>query len=210
MNTWKSGRGQKRTSGNGLRKNPLPTARIGLAALTLAITALGGGQALAAPQAGAAEASSLLALFEKATLSGAVSDPFVITNNSGKALEIENSSTKNGARAQQWEYTGQSGAVWRFKRADDHSVYIVNEKSKKCLEIENSSTKNGARAQQWTCNDQAGAKWRIYSATTGDGKTRLLFRNHSGKFLEIENSSTKNGVGAQQWENKGQSGAMWY
>ncbi|MEU7154960.1 RICIN domain-containing protein, partial [Streptomyces chrestomyceticus] len=34
---------------------------------------------------------------------------------SGKCLEVENSSTKNGARAQQWDCKGQAGASWNLR-----------------------------------------------------------------------------------------------
>ncbi|MEU7233375.1 RICIN domain-containing protein, partial [Streptomyces chrestomyceticus] len=76
---------------------------------------------------------------------------------SGKCLEIENSSTKNGARAQQWDCKGQAGAGWYLLDLGGGNWSIVNAKSGKCLEIENSSTKNGARAQQWDCKGQAGS-----------------------------------------------------
>ncbi|MFE7532162.1 RICIN domain-containing protein [Kitasatospora sp. NPDC057542] len=196
-------------SSNGLRRNPRSAAGIALAALALGLTALGGGQAVAAPQDGA-ETPSLGTVLQKGDTLAAVSDPFVIKNNNGKCLEITSSSTANGADAQQWTCKGQAGAVWRFKPAGDGFYYFVNEHSKKCLEIEGSSTKNGANAQQWTCNGQAGAKWKWQETRSGDGMTRYLFKNHSGKYLEITNSSTANGANAQQWENKGQSGALWY
>ncbi|MFJ9446205.1 RICIN domain-containing protein [Kitasatospora sp. NPDC101235] len=195
-------------SSNGLRRNPRSAAGIGLAALALGLTALGGGQAVAAPQDGA-ETPSLLTVFKKNALA-ATSDPFIITNNSGKCLEITSSSTANGADAQQWTCKGQAGAVWRFKSTSDGFVNIVNENSKKCLEITSSSTANGADAQQWTCKGQAGAKWKVALIRTSDGKERLLFVNHSGKVLEITGSSTANGANAQQWEYKGQASAKWY
>lgn len=37
---------------------------------------------------------------------------YLVNANSGKCLEIENSSKSNGARAQQWSCNGQLGAYW--------------------------------------------------------------------------------------------------
>jgi hypothetical protein len=72
-----------------------------------------------------------------------------------KCLEIVNSSSSLGARAQQWDCVGQRGALWRFS-----GPYIINS-SGGCLEIENSSSSNGARAQQWNCVGQSGAQWTL-------------------------------------------------
>ncbi|MEU8545890.1 RICIN domain-containing protein [Streptomyces roseoverticillatus] len=76
----------------------------------------------------------------------------------GKCLEIENSSTKNGAKAQQWTCKGQKGAFWRAVKVDEPypggaRYQIVNVNSGKCLEIADSRKDIGAPVQQWTCVD---------------------------------------------------------
>jgi serine protease len=143
------------------------------------------------------------------TNSCAISHPIVnhtvtptnlIKNASGKCLEIENSSTSNGARAQQWDCLGQAGMYWRIVDVGSGYYHIVSNSSNKCLEIENSSYSNGARAQQWDCVGQSGALWTFSGAN---------IINRSGKCLEIENSSYSNGARAQQWDCVGQSGAQW-
>ncbi|MER7579030.1 RICIN domain-containing protein [Kitasatospora sp. NPDC097691] len=195
-------------SSNGLRKHPRSAAGVGFAALTLALTALGGGQALAAPQGGTATGTDLPVPADGTALRADATGPINIRNSSGKCLEIENSSSRNGARAQQWTCNGQAGAVWRLDLVPEASnwYYIKNVHNGKCLEIENSSHQNGANAQLWSCNEQAGSKWQVvgtrYSGVYG-------LRNSSGKFLEIENSSAKNGARAQQWEDNHQTGVLW-
>lgn len=37
----------------------------------------------------------------------------VVNAKSGKCLEVENSSSANGARVQQWTCNGQLGSYWR-------------------------------------------------------------------------------------------------
>ncbi|MEU1286731.1 RICIN domain-containing protein [Kitasatospora sp. NPDC005856] len=177
-------------SSNGLRSTRRSAVGIGVATLALALTGLAGGQAFADSHAG-------------------LSATFEFPNDSGKCLEITNSSTANGARAQQWECKGQAGSKWQWQSAGDGFYNVVNVHSGKCLEIENSSTANGAAAQQWTCNGQNGAKWKLIQVRSGGGMNRYKLQNHSGKVLEITNSSTANGANAQQWEYKGQSGALW-
>ncbi|MEU4730576.1 RICIN domain-containing protein [Streptomyces sp. NPDC023588] len=130
-----------------------------------------------------------------------------IYNQSGKCLEISNSSTANGARAQQWDCNGQAGSNWSMADAGGGTYYLVNAHSGKCLEIENSSTANGARAQQWDCKGQAGSKWKFYVV---GGTAARVVNAKSGKCLEIENSSKSNGARAQQWDCNGQPGAYWH
>ncbi|MFH8516639.1 RICIN domain-containing protein [Streptomyces gelaticus] len=123
---------------------------------------------------------------------------WLVNAHSNKCLEIVNSSTSNGARAQLWTCKGQAGSIWRLKPDGT----LRNPHSGKCLEIANSSASNGARAQLWTCKGQAGSIWRLKP----DGTLR---NPHSGKCLEIANSSASNGARAQLWTCKGQAGAVW-
>ncbi|WP_404960342.1 RICIN domain-containing protein [Streptomyces sp. 147326] len=125
---------------------------------------------------------------------------------SGKCLEISNSSTANGARAQQWACNGQAGSKWGMADAGGGTYYLVNAHSGKCLEIENSSTANGARAQQWDCKGQAGSKWKFY---VHSGNAATVVNAKSGKCLEVENSSGANGARVQQWTCNGQVGSYW-
>ncbi|MGW7786453.1 RICIN domain-containing protein [Streptomyces tricolor] len=131
------------------------------AGVTMALSAVAApGPAAAAPAA--APERPMTGTHLAGTADGAIdarATVFIIRNHSGKCLEIENSSKRNGARAQQWTCNGQDGAKWRFVETSGDRLYIVNARSGKCLEIENSSRRNGARAQQWTCNSQAGSLW---------------------------------------------------
>ncbi|MEV7730451.1 RICIN domain-containing protein [Streptomyces sp. NPDC087917] len=118
--------------------------------------------------------------------------------NSGKCLEITNSSKDNGALAQQWTCGSQGGAQWEYRPTATAGVYqIVNVSSGKCLEITNSSKDNGARAQQYTCYDIPTMQWTITQA--GSTVSLNISNVNSGKTLEIGNSSKDNGAPAQQW-----------
>ncbi|MER5733524.1 RICIN domain-containing protein [Streptomyces sp. NPDC002138] len=118
--------------------------------------------------------------------------------NSGKCLEITDSSKENSAPAQQWSCGAQPGAKWEFRPTATAGVYqIVNVNSGKCLEIINSSKDNGARAQQYTCYDIPTMQWTIKQA--GLTVSLDITNVNSGKTLEIGDSRTDNGAPAQQW-----------
>ncbi|MCF3182588.1 RICIN domain-containing protein [Streptomyces polychromogenes] len=141
------------------------------------------------------------------TASSASSTSFV-NWGSMKCLEIENSSTENGAHAQQWDCNGQPGADWEWEYVGPgQQFFIKNVHSGKCLEVENGSKANGATVQQWTCNPQArGMLWiKEYGGS-------WYIRNYgSGKVLEVENSSTRNGARVQQWDKSDTApGQRWY
>ncbi|MGW2168518.1 RICIN domain-containing protein [Streptomyces nondiastaticus] len=79
----------------------------------------------------------------------------LVSSDSRKCLEIENSSKDNGALAQQWTCKGQAGSVWKFVKVTGSGAgaqyQIVNVNSGKCLEIADSRKDYGAPVQQWTC-----------------------------------------------------------
>ncbi|MGW0515807.1 RICIN domain-containing protein [Crossiella sp. NPDC003009] len=86
--------------------------------------------------------------------------------HSGKCLEIADSSTANGARAQQWDCDGRaggqiwtiaytSGSTFPLRRGSLENGFV----STRCLEIADSSKANGARAQQWQCANINTMNW---------------------------------------------------
>lgn len=92
-------------------------------------------------------------------LDKAANEVYMIRNYSGKCLEIENSSTQNGARAQQWACNRNNDTMMWHLVTTDGQQKLINHNSGKCLEIENSSSQNGARAQQWDCAHVNGQDW---------------------------------------------------
>ncbi|MEU3352077.1 RICIN domain-containing protein [Streptomyces sp. NPDC037389] len=133
----------------------------------------------------------------------------LVNRGSGKCLEIRDSSTENGAPAQQWDCNGQAGIYWSVYQQDRGRFWIVNDNSGKCLEINNSSKSYGARAQQWKCGDQPGAFWEVLHLDSQYGA--LFVNSNSGQLLEIENSSRINGAPAQQWgAGSSATGQNWY
>ncbi|MEU1372120.1 RICIN domain-containing protein [Streptomyces triculaminicus] len=125
--------------------------------------------------------------------------------NSGKCLEIEDSSTDNGARAQQWDCRGQEGSIFhRIDVGPGDQFMLVNRLSGKCLEVADSRNDNGAPIQQWTCNKAVrGMLW------VPTGLAGVYLNYGSGKALEVENRSYSNGARIQQWEWAGENSQRW-
>ncbi|RLU86925.1 hypothetical protein CTZ27_24410 [Streptomyces griseocarneus] len=134
-------------------------------------------------------------------------DTGIFNAGSNKCLEIDGSSRSNGARAQQWDCNGQSGADWYLNRREADGSYQIINSSGKCLEIADSRTDNGAPAQQWTCTGALTQRWYI---TQYSGVYVRIQNANSGKYLEVENSSKSNGARVQQWASaSASSGQRW-
>jgi hypothetical protein len=147
----------------------------------------------------------------------------IVNQNSGLPLEIENSSTSNGARAQQWAY-GSGGSldfeprvIWKISPGilNKSNYLITNFNSGLPLEIEDSSTKDGAQCQQWTDSPaRAGCEWNIklLSGHLNDAPVPVyqIFNENSDLPLEIEDGSTENGAKCQQWGQDPSPRCSWY
>lgn len=126
--------------------------------------------------------------------------------NSGRCLEIKESSDANGAAALLWSCVGQDGARWNFQRAGNSGEVLIRRAGNgKCLEIANSKDDNGVIAQQWDCVGQDGIRWKVVSVNS----EAYYIVNESGKCLEVQNSSVNDGARIQQWSCVGQPGALW-
>jgi endo-1,4-beta-xylanase len=130
----------------------------------------------------------------------------VVARNSGKALDICNVSTADGACVQQYSYGGGANQQFEFRAVSGTSYYqIVARNSGKCLDVPNSSTANSVLLQQWTCS---GGNNQQFSLQTSGSYIRIINRN-SGKCLDVPNSSTANGARIQQYTCSGGANQDW-
>jgi endo-1,4-beta-xylanase len=130
----------------------------------------------------------------------------VVGRSSGKALDICNASTADGACLQQYSYGGGTNQQFEFRAVSGTSYYqIIARHSGKCLDVPNSSTANAVLLQQWTCN---GGNNQQFSLQTSGSYIRIINRN-SGKCLDVPNSSTANGTRIQQYTCSGGANQDW-
>ena len=124
----------------------------------------------------------------------------LVNRNSGKALDVYNLATTDGARITQWTRNDQSQQQWQFVDSGDGYYRIKSRLSGKVLDIYNQSTVNGGSIVQWTDLNGANQQWRL--ADSSDGYVRLISR-HSGKALEVQGASTADNANVVQYDDWG-------
>ena len=130
-----------------------------------------------------------LAAIEVRPLSGATVPATVRIQGvqSGRCLDVNNSSTTNGVQLQLWDCNGQGNQAWTRTSSRQLTVY-----GSKCLDAYNNGTTNGTTVVIWDCNGQANQQWNV----NADGTiTNAL----SGLCLDASNHGTANGTKIILW-----------
>jgi hypothetical protein len=130
----------------------------------------------------------------------------LVARHSGKALDVNASSTADGANVQQWADNGQANQQWRFVDVGGGYYKLLNRNSGKALDVAGQSVADGANVQQWADNGQTNQQWRPEQVSSGVYK---LVARHSGKALDVNASSTADGANVQQWADNGQANQQW-
>lgn len=130
----------------------------------------------------------------------------IVNVNSGKALDVRDGSTDDGANVQQWEYDGTEKQHWQVESVGDGYYRLVASHSGKALDVSGVSTDDGANVHQWTYVDGENQQWAI--EPVGDAY-RVLAR-HSGKALDVSGYSTENGGNVHQWAYHGNANQHWH
>ncbi|CAL9676485.1 Extracellular exo-alpha-L-arabinofuranosidase [Streptomyces sp. enrichment culture] len=153
----------------------------------------------------------LVATFLGAQPAGAATvDPnasYVLVNrNSGKALDVHNLATDDGARITQWTRNDQAQQQWQFVDSGGGYYRIKSRHSSKVLDVHNWSTANGASIVQWADLNGTNQQWRL--ADSSDGYVRLISR-HSSKALEVQGASTADNANIVQYDDWGGANQQW-
>ncbi|MGW7051204.1 non-reducing end alpha-L-arabinofuranosidase family hydrolase [Streptomyces sp. NPDC054887] len=157
--------------------------------------------------------SSLLlgaALLGAPPAAAATVDPsasYVLVNrNSGKALDVYNLATSDGARITQWTRNDQNQQQWQFVDSGGGYYRIKSRHSGKVLDVHNKSTANGGPIVQWADLNGTNQQWRL--ADSSDGYVRFIAR-HSNKALEVQGGSTADNANIVQYDDWGGSNQQW-
>ncbi|MER5204114.1 non-reducing end alpha-L-arabinofuranosidase family hydrolase [Streptomyces sp. NPDC002825] len=130
----------------------------------------------------------------------------LVNRNSGKALDVYNLATNDGARITQWTRNDQNQQQWQFVDSGGGYYRIKSRHSGKVLDVSNGSTANGGPIVQWTDLNATNQQWRL--ADSPDGYVRLVAR-HSGKALEVQGASTADGANIVQYDDWGGANQQW-
>lgn len=130
----------------------------------------------------------------------------LINRQSGKALDVDQSLTTNGANIVQWTSNGGDGQQWVLNQNADGFYSIVNVRSGKGLDVVQSGTENGTNVVQWSYWGGANQQWEFIDL--GNGYYEILNRN-SGKALDVSSGSLDDGANVLQWSYWGGLNQQW-
>jgi hypothetical protein len=130
----------------------------------------------------------------------------LVNRNSGKALDVYNLATNDGARITQWARNNGNQQQWQFVDSGGGYYRLKSRHSGKVLDVHNSSTADGGNIVQWADGNGANQQFRL--ADSDGGHVRLVNRN-SGKAVEVQNSATADGANVVQYADWGGANQQW-
>ena len=141
--------------------------------------------------------------------SAATVDPsawYVLVNrNSGKALDVYNLATNDGARITQWTRNDGNQQQWQFVDSGGGYYRLKSRLSGKVLDVANRSTADGGSIIQWTDNNATNQQFSVQDI---DGYVQLINRN-SGKAVEVQGASTADGGNIVQYSDWNGANQQW-
>lgn len=130
----------------------------------------------------------------------------LISVHSGKAIDIEGSSTEAGAPVVQWEPGSGQNQQFQFVPADDGYYRVIARHSGMALDVFEFNTENGAEIVQWTDLNGTNQQWEV--TEVGSGVVTLVSRL-SGKALDVWEWSTADGARISQYDPTGGANQQW-
>ncbi|GHJ48972.1 beta-xylanase [Catellatospora sp. TT07R-123] len=119
----------------------------------------------------------------------------IVGVQSGRCIDVPNSSQTNGTRVQLWDCNGQSNQQWTYTASKQLAVY-----GSKCLDANAKGTANGTAVIIYDCNGQPNQQWNINANGTISGV-------QSGRCLDVW--GTGNGQQIQLYDCHGQANQQW-
>ncbi|MFI5843098.1 non-reducing end alpha-L-arabinofuranosidase family hydrolase [Catenuloplanes sp. NPDC051500] len=129
----------------------------------------------------------------------------LVNRNSGKALDVYNLATTDGARITQWARNDQVQQQWQFVDSGGGYYRLKSKHSGKVLDVYNWSTADGGSVVQWTDSNAANQQFSVQDI---DGYIQLINRN-SGKALEVQGASTADGGNIVQYADWDGTNQQW-
>ncbi|MFD7657929.1 non-reducing end alpha-L-arabinofuranosidase family hydrolase [Actinosynnema sp. NPDC059797] len=130
----------------------------------------------------------------------------LVNRNSGKALDVYNLATNDGARITQWTRNDGNQQQWQFVDSGGGYYRLKSRHSGKVLDVYNWLTSDGAAIVQWTDNNSANQQFRL--ADSDGGHVRLINRN-SNKAVEVQGAATNDGGNIVQYSDWGGANQQW-
>ena len=129
----------------------------------------------------------------------------LVNRNSGKALDVYNLSTADGAPIKQWTRNDGNQQQWQFVDVGNGYYKVKSRLSGKVLDVTAKSTADGAIIEQWADNGGTNQQFSIQDV---DGYIQLIARN-SGKAVEVSGASTADGGNVVQYSDWNGTNQQW-
>jgi beta-xylosidase len=129
----------------------------------------------------------------------------LVNRNSGKALDLYDRATNDGARITQWSRNDGEQQQWQFVDSGNGYYRLKSRLSGKVLDVSDRSTADGAPIIQWTDNNSTNQQFSLQDV---DGHVQLIAR-HSGKAVEVQGASTTDGGNIVQYADWNGSNQQW-
>jgi hypothetical protein len=130
----------------------------------------------------------------------------LVNRNSGKALDVYNLATNDGARITQWARHDGTNQQWQFVDSGGGYYRLKSRLSGKVLDVYNFSTADGAAIVQWSDGNGTNQQFRL--ADSAGGYVRLINRN-SNKVVEVQGAATNDGGNVVQYTDWGGNNQQW-
>src|SRR5690606_32211146 len=130
----------------------------------------------------------------------------LVNRHSGKALDVYNLATNDGAPIAQWARNDGNQQQWQLVRTGGGCGRRKCRHSGKGLDVYEWNAEGGAQIVQWA--DLNGWNQQFRLADSDGGHVRLINR-HSGKALEVWEWSTADGARISQWDDLNGANQQW-
>ncbi|MGY4827022.1 non-reducing end alpha-L-arabinofuranosidase family hydrolase [Sphaerotilaceae bacterium SBD11-9] len=132
---------------------------------------------------------------------------YVLVNaNSGKALDLYNWLTNDGAEFRQWTRGDGANQQFQFVSSGNGYYRLRNRHSGKVVDVWNWSTANGGAINQYSDLNGANQQFRLLGS---DNSAVRLVNANSGKVLEVAGASTADGGDIQQYTDSAGRNQTW-
>ena len=122
----------------------------------------------------------------------------IVGGQSGRCLEVPNSTTTNGTQVQLWDCGAATGQRWTYTSGRQLTVHG----GAKCLDASGAGTGDGTQIIIWDCNGQPNQQWTVNANGTITGQ-------QSGRCLDATGAGTANGTKVVLWSCGGQANQQW-
>lgn len=121
----------------------------------------------------------------------------LVGGQSGRCVEVPNSTTTNGTQVQLWDCGSGTNQRWTATSGRQLTVY-----GNKCLDASGAGTANGTQVIIWDCHGGLNQQWNVNANGT-------ITNGQSGLCLDANGAATANGTKIILWSCNGGSNQQW-